>query len=252
MTWHYMIIRDITLHNIYITFHYITLHYIHAYIHTSIHPYIHTSMHPHIHPSVHPYIHTCMHACMHTSERPPHTRDASIPTGRAGTMTMTGGWGCRPLPYVYIYIFILYIHVHMWICTQVLLGVSVPTWKMFNIFQWPSRRTDQNCECMNLVDATRLCQVATFRARHCTERFLFFYVLTFAVVVNFCKLQVISLKPMVFRTFGCQSSQWFKPWHSALHLLNTPTSRQFMWRNQRPSLPEVTDLGSAHLSWSQP
>ena len=204
-----------------------------------------------------------MHACMHTSERPPHTHrgggERRLHSHRAGgNHDHDGGVGLQAFTIcIYIYFFILYIHVHMWICTQVLLGVSVPTWKMFNIFQWPSRRTDQNCECMNLVDATRLCQVATFHARHCTERFfffkiLFFYVLTFAVVVNFCKLQVISLKPMVFRTFGCQSSQWFKPWHSALHLLNTPTSRQFMWRNQRPSLPEVTDLGSAHLSWSQP
>ena len=197
-----------------------------------------------------------MHACIPARD-PPIPETPPFPQGGREPWPWRGG-GVAGLYHMYIYIyifFILYIHVHMWICTQVLLGVSVPTWKMFNIFQWPSRRTDQNCECMNLVDATRLCQVATFRARHCTERFFFnfiFYVLTFAVVVNFCKLQVISLKPMVFRTFGCQSSQWFKPWHSALHLLNTPTSRQFMWRNQRPSLPEVTDLGSAHLSWSQP
>ena len=163
--------------------------YIHPYIHTSIHPYIHTSMHPHIHPSAHPYIHTCMHACMHTSERPPHTHRAGgerrLHSHRAGgNHDHDGGVGLQAFT-IYIYL-ILYIHVHMWICTQVLLGVSVPTWKMFNIFQWPSRRTDQNCECMNLVDATRLCQVATFRARHCTERFFlkfFVYFLRF----NFCR-----------------------------------------------------------------
>ena len=149
-------------------------------MHTYIHPCIHTS----IHPSIHTYILACMHACIPARDPPIPTggegRDASIPTGRAGNHDHDGGVGLQAFT---IYIYILF-YIYMYICGY----VHKCFWEF--LFQHEKcstfsnglvRRTDQNCECMNLVDATRLCQVATFRARHCTERFFFskFYFFTF-------------------------------------------------------------------------